>query len=70
MVRRKAVLGRQAVLRCLWHEVAYGLWCAVRRYSSATRLCGASGLWPMVRRNGVTGSRVGSRVTHVVRRHA
>eukprot|EP00966_Prymnesium_polylepis_P335910 7391243-Prymnesium_polylepis.1 len=23
--------------------VAYGLWCAVRRHSSATRLCGASG---------------------------
>eukprot|EP00966_Prymnesium_polylepis_P256104 5915937-Prymnesium_polylepis.1 len=24
-------------------QVAYGLWCAVRRKSSATRLCGASG---------------------------
>eukprot|EP00966_Prymnesium_polylepis_P091006 2106970-Prymnesium_polylepis.1 len=24
--------------------VAYGLWCAVRRCSSATRLCGASGI--------------------------
>eukprot|EP00966_Prymnesium_polylepis_P061670 1431122-Prymnesium_polylepis.1 len=50
MVRRKAVLERYAALRCLWYEIgvvemalAYGLWCAVRRYSDATRSCGASG---------------------------
>eukprot|EP00966_Prymnesium_polylepis_P150082 3467044-Prymnesium_polylepis.1 len=25
------------------HEVAFGLWCAARRYSNAARSCGASG---------------------------
>eukprot|EP00966_Prymnesium_polylepis_P224160 5185788-Prymnesium_polylepis.1 len=28
--------------------MAYGLWCAVRRYSDATRSCGASGTSPLV----------------------
>eukprot|EP00966_Prymnesium_polylepis_P192319 4457651-Prymnesium_polylepis.1 len=40
--------------------MANGLWCAVRRYSSATRLCRVplarvTGLWPMVRRKAVLG---------------
>eukprot|EP00966_Prymnesium_polylepis_P059156 1371202-Prymnesium_polylepis.1 len=48
--------------------VAYGLWCAVRRCSSTTRLCGASGTgyvslgglissgrWPMVAPGGGVG---------------
>eukprot|EP00966_Prymnesium_polylepis_P056665 1311135-Prymnesium_polylepis.1 len=30
------------VVSCDW-GLSYGLWCFVRRYSSATRLCGASG---------------------------
>eukprot|EP00966_Prymnesium_polylepis_P049753 1151541-Prymnesium_polylepis.1 len=48
------VAARATTFRRLW-PMAYGLWCDVRRYSSATRLCGASGtamaygdlLWPM-----------------------
>eukprot|EP00966_Prymnesium_polylepis_P314493 7267243-Prymnesium_polylepis.1 len=35
--------------------LVYGLWCAARRYSSATRLCGASGTRYMTMR-GLIGS--------------
>eukprot|EP00966_Prymnesium_polylepis_P026028 600043-Prymnesium_polylepis.1 len=48
VVRRKAVLERYAALRCLWHKradpwpMAYGA-PEGGTYSSATRLCGASG---------------------------
>eukprot|EP00966_Prymnesium_polylepis_P140000 3234337-Prymnesium_polylepis.1 len=37
--------------------MAYGLWCAVRRYSDATRSCGASGTRYVTMR-GRTGSRL------------
>eukprot|EP00966_Prymnesium_polylepis_P065422 1518599-Prymnesium_polylepis.1 len=48
MMRRVAVADATRALRCpgcrkfghrLLLHMAYGLWCAVRRYSSATRLC-------------------------------
>eukprot|EP00966_Prymnesium_polylepis_P079510 1842608-Prymnesium_polylepis.1 len=65
--RRSSVLPAQATLPFSSFSfpsrrlMAYGLWCAVRRYSSATRLYGASGtgrliltvaygLWCAVRR--------------------
>eukprot|EP00966_Prymnesium_polylepis_P313813 7252051-Prymnesium_polylepis.1 len=54
MMRRVVVgwypSGATRAPRCRgWHNcMAYGLWCAERRKSSATRLCGASG-WHEIR---------------------
>eukprot|EP00966_Prymnesium_polylepis_P085604 1981815-Prymnesium_polylepis.1 len=59
MVRRKAVLERYAAYG-LWP----GLWCAVRWYSSATRLCGASGTWYVSLRAPVLCTKNAATTTH------
>eukprot|EP00966_Prymnesium_polylepis_P090606 2098107-Prymnesium_polylepis.1 len=59
--RRRRVLGRAGrvpTVPCV--PMAYGLWCAVRRYSSATRLCGASGTRYMTTRGLICSRRVPS----------
>eukprot|EP00966_Prymnesium_polylepis_P176622 4089520-Prymnesium_polylepis.1 len=66
MMRRVAVSGATRAPRCRgWHDIglwcavwpmAYGLWCAVRRYSDATRFCGAFGTRYVTMR-GLIGSR-------------